>query len=138
VVLAGGKVPAFEGDQARLAQLVENLISNAVKFSSKGGRIEVRTFAADRQIVLEVADSGIGVPAAQQAHVFEPFFRSTNATERAIQGTGLGLAIAKVIAEAHGGSIVCESEEAEGTTVRIALPRAREAPEMNARHADVA
>ena len=138
VVLAGGKVPALEGDQARLAQLVENLISNAVKFSSEGGRIEVRTFAADGQVVLEVADSGIGVPAAQQAHVFEPFFRSTNATERAIQGTGLGLAIAKVIAEAHGGSIVCESEEAGGTTVRIELPRAPDAPQIHALHADVA
>ena len=138
LVLAGGEVPALEGDPVRLAQLVENLISNAVKFSNEGGRVEVRTFAANRRVMLEVADSGIGVPAAQQAHLFERFFRSTNATERAIQGAGLGLAIAKVIVEAHGGSIVCESEEAEGTTVRIELPCARHGAEMHAQQAEVA
>jgi PAS domain S-box-containing protein len=138
LVLAGGEVPALEGDPARLAQLMENLISNAVKFSNEGARVEVRTFAADGQVVLEVADSGIGVPAAEQAHLFERFFRSTNATERAIQGTGLGLAIAKVIVEAHGGSIVCESEEAEGTTVRIELPCARDGAETHAQDAEVA
>ncbi len=138
LVFAGGRVPALEGDPARLTQLVENLVSNAIKFSTAGGRVEVRTSVADERIVLEVADSGIGIPAAQQPHVFERFFRSSNATEQAIQGTGLGLAIAKVIVEAHGGSIAFESDEAEGTTVRVELPLARETAEKQAEYIDVA
>jgi PAS domain S-box-containing protein len=137
VVLAGGEVPTLEGDPARLAQLVENLLSNAIKFSSDGGCVELRTYAENEHVVLEVSDSGIGIPAAQQRHVFQRFFRSSNAVEQAIQGTGLGLSIAKMIAEAHGGVITYESEEAEGTTFRVELPLAADGAERHGEHAEV-
>jgi signal transduction histidine kinase len=86
--------------------------------------VEVCTTASAGHAVLEVTDGGIGIPRAEQPFVFERFFRSSNAAERAIQGTGLGLAIAKVIVEAHGGTISLESGEAKGTTVRVELPLA--------------
>jgi len=124
LVLAGRQVPAVEGDPAWLEQVVENLVSNAIKYSTDGGRVEVCTTSVAGHAVLEVTDSGIGVPRAEQPYVFERFFRSSNAAERAIQGTGLGLAIAKVIVEAHGGTISLESGEAKGTTVRVELPLA--------------
>jgi len=124
VVLVGQELPALEGDPWRLAQLLENLVSNAIKFSTEGGRVEVRTLARNGQAVLEVADSGIGVPLGQQQHLFESFFRGSNAEERAIRGTGLGLTISKMIADAHGGSLTFESTEGEGTVFRVELPLA--------------
>ena len=133
LVLTGRQVPAVEGDPAWLEQVVENLISNAVKYSTDGGRVEVCTASEAARAVLEVTDSGIGVPSAEQPYVFERFFRSSNAAERAIQGTGLGLAIAKVIVEAHGGTISLESGEATGTTVRVELPLAATGAERRAR-----
>jgi PAS domain S-box-containing protein len=124
LVLVGREVPAVKGDASWLEQVVENLVSNAIKYSADGGRVEVCTTASAGHAVLEVTDGGIGIPRAEQPFVFERFFRSSNAAERAIQGTGLGLAIAKVIVEAHGGTISLESGEAKGTTVRVELPLA--------------
>jgi signal transduction histidine kinase len=72
--------------------------------------------------VLEVRDTGIGIPAAEQQQLFDRFFRARDATDRAIQGTGLGLSIARTIAESHGGKIDFESVEGVGTTFRIELP----------------
>jgi signal transduction histidine kinase len=91
------------------------------------------TTASAGGAVLEVTNGGIGVPRAEQPFVFERFFRSSNAAERAIQGTGLGLAIAKVIVEAHGGTIRLESGEAKGTTVRVELPLASDEAQRPAR-----
>jgi signal transduction histidine kinase len=124
MVLASDELPAVTGDRARLAQLLDNLVSNAIKFSSRGGRVLLRLYAENGHVVLEVADNGIGIPAAEKPQVFERFFRSSNAAERAIQGTGLGLSIAKMIVEAHGGSISFQSEEGEGTTFRVEIPLA--------------
>ena len=72
--------------------------------------------------MLEVEDTGVGIPAEEQEHLFERFFRSSNATENAIPGTGLGLTITKAIVERHGGQIEIESAESSGTTVRVRLP----------------
>src|SRR6202042_1315133 len=79
----------LRADPERLAQLAGNLISNAVKFTPAGGRVQVRTFADGEYAVIEVEDNGIGIPLAEQRRVFERFFRSSTATEQAIPGTGL-------------------------------------------------
>jgi signal transduction histidine kinase len=99
-----GAVPPVLADRARLAQLLDNLVSNAIKFTPVGGHIEVRAYAGADTAVLEVRDTGIGIAAEERERLFERFFRTKAAGEQAIQGTGLGLSITKAIAEAHGGS----------------------------------
>jgi signal transduction histidine kinase len=107
------------GDRDRLGQLLDNLVSNAVKFTPPGGRIDVHVGTADGKVFVEVSDTGIGISPADREQIFEPFFRSELSIERVVQGAGLGLAIAKVIAEAHGATISVESEEGAGTTFRV-------------------
>ncbi len=122
LVFVPGAVPPLEGDAERVAQVVTNLISNAVKFTPPGGRVVARTFADGDRAVVEVEDTGVGIPEAEQSHLFERFFRSSTATEQAIPGTGLGLVIAKAIVEAHGGRIRVRSESGVGTCFRVELP----------------
>ncbi len=116
-------LPRIQGDQARLAQVLDNLVSNAIKFTPRGGRVEVRLSQENGSAVLEVEDSGLGIPEAEQAQLFERFFRSSTATAQAIPGTGLGLTITKAIVDRHGGLIEVESAKDLGTTVRVRLPR---------------
>jgi PAS domain S-box-containing protein len=116
------EVPPVSGDPGRLGQLLDNLISNAVKFTPDGGRVDVRVFPQNGDIAVEVADTGIGISTNEQSQLFERFFRTSAAGERAIQGTGLGLSISKAIVEAHHGRIELESEENIGTTIRVLLP----------------
>jgi signal transduction histidine kinase len=115
-------VPAIRGDRERLAQLVENLLSNALKFTPAGGRVTPRVFADDGVAVIEVEDTGIGIPPAEQDRLFQRFFRSSTATAQAVPGTGLGLVISKAIAEAHGGAISVRSTPGETTCFRVQLP----------------
>jgi PAS domain S-box-containing protein len=110
------------GDPARIAQLLDNLISNAIKFTPVGGQVDVRVDASVRATVIEVRDSGFGIAPEDQAQVFERFFRTQSATNKAIAGTGLGLSIAKAIVDAHEGSIRVESAEGSGTTFRVEFP----------------
>ena len=116
------RVPTIQGDRARLAQVLDNLVSNAVKFTPRGGRVDVRLDAEGETAVLEVEDTGLGIPADEQGQLFDRFFRSSNATQNAIPGTGLGLTITKAIVERHGGLIEVDSAENVGTTVRVRLP----------------
>jgi signal transduction histidine kinase/CHASE3 domain sensor protein len=116
------EVNAISADKERLSQLVGNLVGNAIKFTPAGGRVTVRTFGNATHVVLEVEDTGIGIPTAEQGQLFQRFFRSSTATEQAIPGTGLGLVITRAIAEAHGGSIVVRSQVGEGTCFRVELP----------------
>jgi signal transduction histidine kinase len=121
-----------DGDGARLAQLVDNLVSNAIKFTPDGGRVLVTLRPDGGEAVLAVVDTGLGIATAEQEHLFERFYRSPEAADRAIQGTGLGLAIAKAVVEAHGGRISVESVPGDGSTFSVYLPAgvatARSAP----------
>jgi signal transduction histidine kinase len=122
LTLATSPVPLLSGDGARLAQLLDNLVSNAIKFTPAGGRVDVRASASRGNAFVEVRDTGMGIPAEEQEHIFERFFRTSRATEQAIQGTGLGLAISKAIVHAHGGRITLASSEGEGATFRVTIP----------------
>lgn len=120
-----GTLPhAIDGDEARLAQALDNLVSNALKFTPSGGTVSLRATAPNGSVELGVADTGPGISAGDQQRLFERFFRTADANERAVPGTGLGLAITKAIVEAHGGSIGVESEIGQGTEFRIVLPAA--------------
>ncbi len=116
----------LSADPERIAQLAGNLISNALKFTPEGGRVQVRVFATAEHAVIEVEDTGIGIPLTEQERVFERFFRSSSATAQAIPGTGLGLVISRAIAEAHGGRISVVSEPGKGTSFRVELPFVRQ------------
>jgi signal transduction histidine kinase len=118
----------LSADTLRLSQLLTNLLSNGVKFTPDGGTVTVRTGREDGLGVLEVEDTGMGIPAEEQHKLFERFFRSSVAHRRSIEGTGLGLVIAKAIAERHGGRIVFESQVGEGTTFRVELPLQADIP----------
>jgi signal transduction histidine kinase len=110
------------GDRMRLGQLLDNVIANAVKFTPHGGKVSVRTSRSNGSAVLEVEDTGMGIPADDQEHLFDRFFRTQAAEENAIQGSGLGLAISQAIAQAHGGLIEVSSKENVGTTFRLVFP----------------
>jgi PAS domain S-box-containing protein len=114
--------PRLDVDPTRIAQLLGNLISNAVKFTPPGGRIEVRLGREADNAVLTVSDTGTGIPAADRELIFERFFRTALATQQAIPGTGLGLTITKAIAEAHHGTISVDSNEGRGSVFKISLP----------------
>jgi PAS domain S-box-containing protein len=116
-----GGVP-FTGDEEMLERMVVNLIGNAVKFTPEGGRVSVQLHRQNGRAVIEVADTGIGIPVEEQELLFTRFFRSSTAQVQAIPGSGLGLSIARAIVEMHGGDVVVESEPGVGTTFRVQLP----------------
>jgi signal transduction histidine kinase len=115
-------VPSVNGDAGRLGQTLDNLISNALKFTPAGGRVDVRVVDRDDRVVIEVEDTGLGIADEDQTRLFERFFRTSAATAQAIPGVGLGLSISRAIVEGHGGTIGVESREGHGTTFTIELP----------------
>jgi PAS domain S-box-containing protein len=112
----------LEGDRAYLERLVLNLVSNAVKFTDAGGEVHVGLRVTGEVAELQVRDTGMGIPIEEQGRLFQKFFRSSLATEHAIQGTGLGLHIVRSIAEAHHGEIRFQSAPGEGTTFWFTVP----------------
>src|ERR1051325_8278190 len=121
VVQCAGAV--VKGDRQRLAQVLDNLLSNALKFTPRNGAVEVRLSAAGGDVVLEVADTGMGIPAGAQRELFTRFSRTDAAIAAAIQGTGLGLSIVKAIVDGHGGQVGVDSAEGQGATFRAVLPQ---------------
>jgi signal transduction histidine kinase len=109
-------------DRARIAQLVDNLVSNAVKFTPEGGRVEVKAVADRTAVSLSVSDTGIGIPPDELPRLFDRFYRASSAISSAAPGTGLGLAISQAIAKAHDSTITVQSTLAHGTTFRLFLP----------------
>jgi signal transduction histidine kinase/CHASE3 domain sensor protein len=122
LALQTARVGPLWADRARIVQVLDNLLSNAVKFTQPGGRIVVRVREEERRAVIEVADTGIGIPELEREQLFQRFFRASGASDRAIPGSGLGLAITKAIVEAHGGTISVDSVEGHGSTFRVELP----------------
>jgi signal transduction histidine kinase len=122
LALESDPVPPLSGDPGRLAQVIDNLISNAVKFTPEGGRVTVRVGAVGTDATLEVEDTGVGIPADEQARLFDRFYRAAGAERNQVQGVGLGLSIVKAIVESHGGAIRLSSEEGSGTKFTITLP----------------
>lgn len=114
--------PVVQGDEVRLRQVLDNLVSNAIKYSPDGGEIEVGGRADAYTATVFVRDQGVGISEADQEHIFERFFRVDGALSRKTQGTGLGLYLAKAIVEAHSGSIGVESRPGAGATFYITLP----------------
>jgi PAS domain S-box-containing protein len=114
--------PKIHGDRRQLEQAVRNLISNAVKYSHDGGLVEVSTEAIDHQVVVGVADHGIGIPADDQTRIFRRFFRAANAEAAGIPGSGLGLVLVREVARAHGGDVALTSALGAGTRVTMSLP----------------
>jgi PAS domain S-box-containing protein len=110
------------GDRQRLEQLLDNLISNALKYTPQGGRVATRLQRENGHVTIEVEDSGVGIPLEEQQFVFDQFFRASRATADAIPGVGLGLTIVKAIAEAHQGAVKVQSEDGRGATFRVELP----------------
>ncbi len=103
--------------------IVTNLVSNALKYTPEGGRVEVALADADGLAALTVRDTGIGIPANELGKLFTEFFRATNAKKRKTAGTGLGLTILKRLVDAHGGTVDVASSEGEGSTFTVRLPR---------------
>lgn len=114
-------LPLVPGDPFRLAQVIRNLISNAIKYSPDGGPVMIKVRQVRDRVEISVRDRGVGIPPEQQPHVYEKFYR-IEAPNTAIPGTGLGLSIARLITEAHGGTIHLESEVGAGSTFTVSLP----------------
>ncbi|HET7431668.1 MAG TPA: ATP-binding protein [Nocardioides sp.] len=110
------------GDPEELPRAIDNLCSNAVKYTPAGGRVCVTASADDTTATVVVRDTGIGISVQDQAHLFSAFYRSSNPEALTLPGTGLGLAIARSIAEAHGGDIAMDSELGRGSTFTLRLP----------------
>jgi len=119
------EVPVVMGDSDRLTQALANLLSNAGKFTPQGGNVRVRVTPSGDEVVVSVADTGVGISATDLPHVFDRFWRGR---DTATKGAGLGLSIACGIIEAHGGRISAESELGVGTTMTLALPVAGSNP----------
>ncbi|MSY71624.1 MAG: PAS domain-containing protein [Actinobacteria bacterium] len=110
------------GNESQLERMLFNLLSNAVKFTPSGGRITISTRSSGTELVLSVADTGIGIPAGEDEHVLKRFYRASNAMETSIPGTGLGLAIVKAIVHHHAGSIRLSSLIGSGTVASVRIP----------------
>ncbi len=115
------------GDRARLERVVDNVLGNAIKYSTGGTPVTVTVRAQDAGVVIVVRDQGVGIPADELPHLFVPFFRAS--TARGIAGIGIGLAGVKTIVEQHGGTVGIESAVGVGTTVTITLPTTPHAAE---------
>jgi signal transduction histidine kinase len=116
------QIPAFSGDRGGVEAIFVNLISNAVKYTPKGGNVSVGLDKVGRDIWFKVVDNGVGIPPEDLDRIFEKFYRIKTEETRSISGSGLGLSIVKGIVDAHNGSIHVESQVGSGTTFTVSLP----------------
>ena len=111
-----------EIDTDKITQVIDNIISNAIKYSPDGGNIRFGFTGQDDMLKVMILDDGMGIPKENVGRIFDRFYRVDRARARSMGGTGLGLAIAREMIEAHGGKIWAESEEGQGTTIFFTLP----------------
>jgi two-component system phosphate regulon sensor histidine kinase PhoR len=115
-------LPDIAGDSRRLAEVLQNLLDNAIQYTLAGGQIFLSAKARDGDVIFTVADTGIGIPKADQPRIFERFYRVDAARSREAGGTGLGLSIAKHLVEVHGGRIWVDSEVGQGSKFHFSVP----------------
>jgi len=115
------RVGTVRGDERKVKQVLLNLLSNALKFTPEGGRIDVRATVNDGQVEVSVADTGVGIAPEDQEAVFEEF-RQVGTADKKVEGTGLGLALSRKFIELHGGRIWVESQLGQGSTFTFTLP----------------
>ena len=116
------RLPDIAGDRRRLAEVLQNLLDNAIQYTLPGGQIMLSAENGDDEVTFTVSDTGIGIPRADQPRIFERFYRVDAARSREVGGTGLGLAIAKHLVEVHGGRIWVESEVGQGSQFHFSVP----------------
>lgn len=116
-----GTLPPILGNPTRLRQAIANLVDNAIKYTADGGQIEVEACSRDGQIILRVSDTGVGISPAEQAHIFDKFYRGRDVSGKSA-GTGLGLSIVRSVVEGHGGRVWVESKAGSGSVFTIVLP----------------
>jgi signal transduction histidine kinase len=138
LVLAQPDAPVrIRHDPQRIGQVVANLVGNALKFTPRGGRVSIELAPTADGAELSVADTGVGIDAAELPRIFERFYRGSHANEVRSSGSGLGLAIVKSIVDIHAGRITVDSRVGGGTTFRVFLPRDPRRPaDSSARTAD--
>ena len=115
-------LPTVRGDANSLQEVLQNLLDNALQYTPGGGKIEVSASCSESRVIVTVADTGIGIPQAEQERIFERFYRVDEARSREAGGTGLGLSIARHIMEAHGGRLWVESAVGEGSRFHFSIP----------------
>ena len=120
-------LPPVLGDAEHLRRVVDNLIGNALKFTPAGGRIEVRLRGDNGTVLLQIADSGIGIDSDHIGRIFERFYQVDGTSRRMHGGCGLGLALVKEIVERHGGTVAVDSEPGKGSTFTVSLPASSDA-----------
>jgi len=118
----GERIPDIAGDRRRLTEVLQNLLDNAIQYTPAGGEIHVSAGRKNGEVIFTVADTGIGIPQADQPRIFERFYRVDVARSREVGGTGLGLSIAKHLVEVHGGRIWVESEVGRGSQFHFSVP----------------
>ena len=115
-------LPDIAGDRRRLAEVLQNLLDNAIQYTLPGGQIMVSAEAGEDEVILTVSDTGIGIPKSDQPRIFERFYRVDVARSREAGGTGLGLAIAKHLVDVHGGRLWVDSEVGQGSQFHFSVP----------------
>lgn len=115
-------LPPVSGDPDQLQQAVDSLVENAIKFTSRGGQVQVKVYAEAHSVCLTVSDTGIGIPEGELGNIFSGFYQVDGSTSRQHGGLGLGLTLARAVVEAHGGQIEVESKTGEGSCFLVRLP----------------
>jgi two-component system sensor histidine kinase SenX3 len=131
LLIVGNDADTIMCDPTQVISALANLLDNAVKYSDEGQTVEISAESSGEEVVVQVRDHGIGIPAKDLERVFERFYRVDRARSRATGGTGLGLSIVRHVAQVHAGAVTVDSIEGEGSTFRLTLPRAPAAPPRN-------
>jgi signal transduction histidine kinase len=127
-------LPPAAGDEPALRRVFENLVANAVKYGVDGKWVGIRAGVRGEMLEVTVSDRGIGIAAADQARIFEPFYRAPSVVAAQVQGAGLGLSLVQRIVQAHGGTVTVESAEGAGAAFTVRLPIAREPAALSNEH----